>query len=97
MNQENVFTGTSPYSGYKWGNFFSKIDQIMEVLDAFEKQATSKGEIKCTITSLFQVFFSMTFDILKCYLAGSKRRPDFEKKKLTKKLKMSKTSPFRHF
>ena len=52
----------------------------MEVLDAFEKQAKSKGEIKCTITSLFKVFFSMTFDILKCYLAGSKRRPVFEKK-----------------
>ena len=80
MNQEDVFIGTSPYSGNKRGYFFSKIDQIMEVLDAFEKQATSKGEIKCTITSLFQVFFSMTFDTLKCYLAGSKRRPVFEKK-----------------
>ena len=80
MNQEDVFIGTSTYSGNKRGYFFSKIDQIMEVLDAFEKQATSKGEIKCTITSLFQVFFSMTFDTLKCYLAGSKRRPVFEKK-----------------
>ena len=80
MNQEDVFIGTSPYSGNKRGYFFSKIDQIMEVLDAFEKQATSKGEIKCTITSLFQVFFSMTFDTLKCYLAGSKRRRVFEKK-----------------
>ena len=41
---------TTPYSGHKTENMFSKIYQILKVLDAFEKKTANEGTKKCTIT-----------------------------------------------
>ena len=48
---------TCPYSGHKTGNIFSKIDQFLKVLDAFEKNAARVDTKKCTLTPLFHAFF----------------------------------------